>query len=80
MYVEYLRLYFVLMKVSAWMMEALENVSKGIYMQGIEVCLKSPLGVTAKTSLLHEASILSKLCHQTVGFLHGVQCEKSHIT
>ena len=49
------------------------------YMQGIEVCLKqikSSPGVTAKTSLLREASILSKLCHQTVCFLHGVQCEK----
>ena len=49
------------------------------YMQGIEVCLKqikSSPGVTAKTSLLRKASILSKLCHQTVCFLHGVQCKK----
>lgn len=49
------------------------------YMQGIEVCLKqiksSPRD-NAKTSLLREASILSKLYHETVCFLHGIQCDK----
>ena len=49
------------------------------YMQGMEVCLKQlkgSAGITAKTSLLHEASILSKLYHPTVSFLHGVQFEE----
>ena len=78
-YVEYLRLYFVLMEVSAWVKEALENVSKGICKE--LKCALNKLKALQESPPRHlyycmKLQFFSKLCHQTICFLHGVQCEK----
>lgn len=53
------------------------GVCTKMYMQCIPVCIKEHRenDVYAKEMLLHEASILSELCHESVCFLLGIQME-----
>ena len=53
------------------------GVCKKASLQGIAVCVKElrQSGSYGKQLLLHEASVLSKLCHESVCFMLGVQSQ-----
>lgn len=52
------------------------GICKKVYLQGCPICVKEVKSVShAKQLVLHEASALLKLCHQSVCYLLGIQTD-----